>query len=90
MKDFITSITNAAHKFTPLDYAILKIFLISLGIIIGAYLSSFFLNIITVMWIIVLIACIFVMFQLLRYTIKDSKERERENIPENKEDIETK
>ncbi|MFI3239969.1 MAG: hypothetical protein R3Y22_05200 [Bacteroidales bacterium] len=73
MKDFIISITNAARKFNPLDYAIFKIYLISIGIILGAYLSSFFIKIITVMWTIVLITCVYVMFQLLRYTIKNNK-----------------
>lgn len=75
MKDFITSITNAARKFNPLDYAIFKICMISIGIILGTYLSSFFIKFITVMWIIVLVTCIYVMFQLLRYTIQDKGDK---------------
>lgn len=77
MKDFINSITNAARKFNPLDYAIFKICMISVGIIIGTYLSSFIINYISIIWVVVLITCIYIMFQLLRYTIQDKGDNKK-------------
>ena len=52
MTDFIGKLMDKARNFSVLDFAVFKISLLSAGILIGAYLSSFFMNIIRLVWVI--------------------------------------
>lgn len=52
MSNIIKKLMNAARYFTVADFTIFKLYLLSAGILLGAYFSSFFLNCITLFWII--------------------------------------
>jgi len=52
MKNLIDKLMNKAKNFCILDYAVFKVTLLSAGILLGTYLSSFFLNTIWLVWII--------------------------------------
>lgn len=63
MKNLINKLLSITKKYTVLDYGFLKITLISLGILIGTYFSNFFLNYTSLLWIIFLISCIFIIYR---------------------------
>jgi len=52
MKNMIEKLMDKARNFSILDYGIFKISLLSAGILIGTYLSSFFMSIIWLVWIV--------------------------------------
>lgn len=61
---------NAARKFTAADFAVFKICLLTIGILLGTYFSSFFIEYITIIWIIAAIAYAILMIQVIRYCRK--------------------
>lgn len=63
MKSFIERIMNTTKHYNVLDFAMLKTSLISLGILLGAYFSKFFLCYTTVLWIIFTISYVFIMYK---------------------------
>lgn len=63
MKNLVNKLLSTTKKYTVLDYSFLKITLISLGILIGTYLSNFFLNYTSLLWIIFLISYIFIIYR---------------------------
>ena len=67
MIKFIKRMTNAAQQFTAIDFAFFKIYLVAVGILICLYFSDFFLKHITIVWVVAVVALIFVMFKLIRY-----------------------
>lgn len=62
MKKFIEFTLGKASKFGIWDYAAFKICLISLGIILGAYFSHFFLSWISVIWAIFVLSYIYLIY----------------------------
>jgi len=58
---------DAAHRFTAWDYAFFKICLLALGIIFGAYFSSFFLKYISIVWIVFAVTWVILIIQVIRY-----------------------
>ena len=52
MKNMIAKLMDKARNFSILDYAIFKTVLLSAGILIGAYFSSFIMGVIWLVWII--------------------------------------
>jgi small multidrug resistance family-3 protein len=54
---------RAARKYTLVDYSCLKLTLLSLGILLGAYFSKFFLNNASLLWVIFIITYIWIMYR---------------------------
>lgn len=67
MKNLIQNLLNVARKFTAIDFAAFKLCLVAVGILLGAYFSSFFANYISTIWIVAIIAYVFLMIQVARY-----------------------
>jgi len=63
MKTLIKRILEATRKYTIMDYACLKIALLSLGIILGAYLSQFFLNYTSFLWVVYIASFLWILFR---------------------------
>jgi hypothetical protein len=63
MKNLINKLLGATKKYTVLDYSLLKITLISLGILIGTYFSNFFSNHTSLLWIIFIISYIWIIYR---------------------------
>lgn len=67
MNNFIKNLLNAARRFTATDFAVFKICLLSIGILLGSYFSCFFQNYVSVLWIVAVIAWLVLMVQIIRY-----------------------
>ena len=52
MKNLIEKLMDKVKRFSILDFAIFKITLLSAGVLLGTYFSSFFLSIIGLVWIV--------------------------------------
>lgn len=63
MNTFIQRAMKAASKYTVLDFACLKIVLITFGILAGAYFSPFFLNHTGLLWIIFVLTYLWIMYK---------------------------
>lgn len=63
MKTLIERLLRAGRKYTLIDFACLKITLVSLGILLGAYLSNFFLNYTTILWIIFIVSYLWIIYR---------------------------
>ena len=73
MANFIKNMTNAARKFTTVDFAVFKIYLVAVGILLGLYFSDFFIRYITIVWVVAVVALIFILFKLIRYNCSCKK-----------------
>jgi len=56
MSSFIQRALKATKKYTIVDFACLKIALIALGMLLGAYFADFFLSYAALLWLIYLAA----------------------------------
>ena len=65
MKKFIQQIMSAVGKYSIWDYIWFKTGLISFGIILGAYFSTFFLDYIFVVWMLFSATTIFIIYRTL-------------------------
>lgn len=63
MKNLINKLLGVTKKYTVLDYSLLKITLVSLGILIGTYFSNFFSNYASLLWIIFLVSYIWIIYR---------------------------
>ncbi|WFD11600.1 hypothetical protein [Tepidibacter hydrothermalis] len=63
MKNLINKILNASRNYTILDYSLLKICLISLGILLGASFSQFFLNHLSIILTIFIVSYIWILYK---------------------------
>ena len=63
MSELINRALRATKKYTLWDYACLKITLVSLGLLIGAYFAEFFLSHTLLLWIIFLFSYFRIMFR---------------------------
>lgn len=63
MNALIQRVLKAARQYTLFDYAGLKITLIFLGILLGAYFSEFFLDKVTLVWIAFILSCLWIMYR---------------------------
>lgn len=63
MMKFIAKSLNAARKYNLWDFACLKITLLSLGILVGTYFSQFFLNLISIIWVVFILTYVWIMYQ---------------------------
>lgn len=63
MNALIQRVLKAGRQYTLFDYAGLKITLIFLGILLGAYFSDLFLDKVTLVWIIFILSCLWIMYR---------------------------
>ncbi len=63
MNKFIKRVLKATSKYTVMDFACLKITLVFLGILLGAYFSEFFLNHTVFLWIVFIISYVGIMYR---------------------------
>jgi len=74
MDGFIKSTLNAARNYTIFDFTCLKITLLSLGILAGAYFSDFFIAHVSVLWTIFIVSYIFIIYRtFFKYRRHDGK-----------------
>lgn len=66
MNKLFNKALNSTKKYTIWDFGLLKITLISLGILLGTYFSNFFLSIIMLIWIIFVISYAFIMYKTFK------------------------
>ena len=76
MSNFIKNMTDAARKFTAVDFAIFKIYLVAVGVLIALYFSDFFLRYITIVWIVAVVALVYILIILARYGCKSCKKED--------------
>lgn len=67
MSTVIKKLLDAAHTFTAVDFAIFKICLLAIGVLLGAYFSQFFLEYIDFIWIIGILTWVFLVVRVARY-----------------------
>lgn len=65
MRHFIESAMRATKKYTVLDFGILKVTLVSFGILLGTYFSEFFLRHTGTLWIVFLVTYIFIWYKTM-------------------------
>lgn len=63
MSTLIQRLLNAARKYTVMDYACLKITLLTLGILLGAYFASFFLIHTFFVWTVFILSFLWIMYR---------------------------
>ncbi len=63
MKNFLNNMLERTQKYNLLDFSALKTALVAVGILIGAYFSEFFLDNITIVWIIFGVTYLFIMYK---------------------------
>lgn len=63
MKDLLNKILQRTKKYNLWDFSALKITLVTVGILFGAYFSKFFLDNIVIVWIIFGVTYLFIMFK---------------------------
>lgn len=63
MKNFINNMLQRTKKYNLWDFSALKITLVAVGILFGAYFSKFFLDNIIIVWIIFVVTYLFIMFK---------------------------
>ncbi len=74
MRKFINHLMICVRHYTAADFAVFKIYLISAGILLGAYFNSFFLNHINIIWAIAIAGLIILLIQTIRYCRKTKDE----------------
>ncbi len=67
MRNFLNRLLESAKKYTIMDYACLKITLISLGILLGTYFSEFFLSHASLLWIIFIVSYIGIIYRTIKH-----------------------
>ncbi len=55
MMNFIKEMQRAANKFSVLDFALFKIYLVAVGVLLGGYFATFWLEWITLVWIVAVV-----------------------------------
>lgn len=73
MRNIIKIAMNSLRKFTVVDLSIFKIYLFAVGVLFGAYFSRFFLQHISIVWIIAVTALVIVLIELIRYSCECNK-----------------
>ena len=63
MRDFITSAMQATKKYTVLDFALLKICLVTIGILLGVYFTVFFAKYILTVWVAAIASYVWIMYK---------------------------
>ncbi len=70
MKRFINKVMGAASQFKELDFALFKIYMVAIGILLGSYFAPFWIEHIIIIWTVAILAGVYTIIQLLRYATK--------------------
>jgi len=70
MGNVIKKLVKVANHYNVVDFGALKICMLFIGILFGVYFSSFFMKYIPVVWIVAILAWLFVIIQTIRYLRK--------------------
>lgn len=62
MREFLNDVMESTRKYSVLDFSLLKINLIAMGILLGLYFSEFLGRYINMIWILAGISYIWVMY----------------------------
>lgn len=63
MTTFIQKALKSTQRYTIMDFALLKIALVSVGILLGAYFADFFLNYTTLIWGIYILSFLWILYK---------------------------
>jgi hypothetical protein len=63
MGTILERLLKAARKYTIMDFACLKITLLSFGILLGAYFANFFLSHSALFWVIFVVSFFWIMYR---------------------------
>ncbi|MHB8126355.1 MAG: hypothetical protein ACYDEJ_12085 [Desulfitobacteriaceae bacterium] len=63
MSTFVQRALKAAREYTVMDYACLKITLLSFGILLGAYFAKFFLSYTSFLWVVFIVSFLWIMYR---------------------------
>lgn len=66
MKKFIENMQRAANKFTAMDYACFKIYMLSIGVLFGVYFVPFFVTRLNIVWCVAILTGLFIIFRLFK------------------------
>lgn len=70
MNALIIRLMQAVRHFTAFDFAIFKIGLLSIGILLGVYFADFFLQFTSALWFVAIAAFAFMWIQTIKYLKK--------------------
>lgn len=65
MKDFLNNMLERTKSYNLWDFSALKIALVAVGILLGAYFSKFFLYNIVIVWVVFVVTYLFIMYKTL-------------------------
>lgn len=74
MANVIKKLIASAHHFTGADFAVFKICLIFIGILLGSYFRDFFMQFTLIVWVVAVISLVWLINQTIRYYNIKSKE----------------
>ena len=63
MNSLIQRLLSASRKFSLIDFVFFKITLVSIGLLLGAYFSRFFLGIASILWPVFIISYLWLMYR---------------------------
>ena len=63
----IQRLLKAARNFNAVDFACLKITLISFGILLGAYFAQFFLKYTIILWVIFIVSFLWILYRTCKH-----------------------
>lgn len=63
MNKLIDKTLKAVEKYTAMDFALLKITLVSIGILLGTYFAKFFSNYTSLLWVIFIGSYLMIMYK---------------------------
>jgi small multidrug resistance family-3 protein len=63
MRAFINRVLDATGKYNAWDFAFLKVCLVSLGVLLGAYYAKFFLNYTSILWVVFITTYLWIMYR---------------------------
>ncbi len=63
--NFIQKIMAGTRDYTVLDFACLKLALLSLGILLGCYFADFFRSFTTILWIVYIVTFVWICYRTL-------------------------
>lgn len=63
METFIQRVLKATTKYSVIDFACLKITLVFLGILLGVYFHTFFLNHTVFLWVVFIVSYLWIMYR---------------------------
>ncbi len=76
MKKLMEILMGAVKHYTPADFAIFKIFMVSIGVLFGVYFAPILMEYMPYVWGVAIVGVVVVVGQLIRYALMD-RERQK-------------